>query len=312
VGSSLDSMLSAFAQLPIPSREEQVLLGRAIRAWLDWQPSPEDLAQGVTDPPVALRRAGERARQKMVARNMRLVATQARSFSCDTTVAVDVEDLIQEGAVGLNRAAELFDPARGYAFSTYAIWWIRQSMRSLIYTGGTIRIPQKSASSMHRLRQWEEAFVARVGRMPTDVEAMAEMKVGAARLRTLRQAAAVAHVGSLDAPIGEEDGDTWGSTIGATAAEASSSELVLEALSPWPVLQEVMDRMLSGETAGQISQAMGISRNDVIAREDQAMRVAKRRLAGDAAPRSMDAGDLEIERLRALFPDGTSLFSTVP
>lgn len=305
-------MLSAFARLPIPSREEQLLLGRAIRAWLDWEPSLEDLAQGVTDPPVALRRAGERARQKLVARNMRLVATQARSFSCDTTVAVDVEDLIQEGAVGLNRAAELFDPAKGYAFSTYAVWWIRQSMRSLIHTSGSIRIPQKAASNMHRLRQWEGAFVARTGRMPTDVEAMAEMNVGAAALRTLRQAAAVAHVGSLDAPVGDEDGETLGSTIGATAAGVSSSEAVLEALSPWPDLQEVLGRMLSGETAGQISQAMGISRNAVQGLVDQAIRVAKRRLAEDAAPRSLDAGDLEIERLRALYPDGSSLFSTVP
>jgi RNA polymerase sigma factor (sigma-70 family) len=315
--SSLDSMLSAYARLPVPSREEQLLLGRAIRAWLGWQPSDEDRAKGITEAPPALRRAGQRARQQLVERNMRLVATLARSFSVKDTVAVDVEDLIQEGALGLSRAAELFDPAKGYAFSTYAIWWIRQSMNRLLLTSGSIRIPQKRASSVHRLRQWEEDFVAETGRRPTDAEAMETMKITAAELRTIRQAAAVLRVGSLDALMGGEDCNTWGSTVSApatgSAAEPSRSERVLDALSPWPDLREVMDRLLHGETHKQISEAMGIPKAAVARLGNQATLLTKRRLAGaGASAPDLQAADPEIERLGALYPDGSSLFSSAP
>ena len=96
MGTPLDSLLGAYARLPIPSREEQVLLGRAIRRWLDWDPAPEKAPPGV-------QRAGKRAREQMVARNMLLVAKQARSFSVSSVVALEVQDLIQEGAIGLNK-----------------------------------------------------------------------------------------------------------------------------------------------------------------------------------------------------------------
>ena len=313
MGSSLDSMLTAYARMPIPSREEQLLLGRRIRAWLDWEPSLEEMAQGITEPPAALRRAGQRARQQLVERNMRLVAAQARSFNVRSSTAVDVEDLIQEGALGLSRAAELFDPCKGFAFSTYAVWWIRQSMNRLVHCSGSIRIPQKRAASLQRLRQWEDAFIAQQGRPPTDAEAMEAQKLTAGDLRILRQAAAVRTIASLDVLMGGDDGDSLGSLVSDPAAEAAGSEwdLVLQALSPWPDLQEVMGRMLAGESPTKISVAMGINREAALRLGDQATVLAQQRLAGDPM-QQMEAGDLQIERLRALYPDGSSLFSTAP
>jgi RNA polymerase sigma factor (sigma-70 family) len=278
MGSSLDSLLAAYARLPIPSREEQLLLGRAIRAWLDWEPSPEQVAKGKTQPPPGLKRAGQRARDQLVARNMLLVAKQARAFSIRTIVALDVEDLIQEGAIGLIRAAEKFDPARGCTFSTYAVWWIRQSMNVLLHTSGPVKVPVKRAASMNRLRQWVEAFTAREGRSPTDAEAMEALDLSAADLLLLRKAAAVRQVISLDAFLGgDEDGESWGSTVAAPAADVTDDdwEVVLEVLQPWPDVHEVMARLLSGQSHADVSRAMGLTRAATVRLEAKGTALAR-------------------------------------
>jgi RNA polymerase sigma factor (sigma-70 family) len=283
VSSPLDAMMQAYGRLPIPTREEQVLLGRKIRAWLDWEPSLEEQQQGIIEPPKRLRRAGERAREQLISRNMLLVADQARSFSVSSTPALELQDLIQEGAIGLCRAAELFDPALGYAFSTYAVLWIRQSMTRLVHGSGAIHIPTKRSQAMHGLRKWCEAFNAREGRPPTDAEQLAAGLTGVQRsgdLVILRQAAAVYQLRSLDVVMGDEDSDTWLSTVAAPANDpqptASNRELdqVLQMLQPWPVLQEVMERRLAGQPFCEISLAMGMSERAAIRRGRQAMAMA--------------------------------------
>lgn len=276
-------MLQAYGRLPIPTREEQVLLGRKIRAWLDWEPSLEEQEQGITEPPKQLRRAGERAREQLISRNMLLVANQARSFSVSSTPALELQDLIQEGAIGLCRAAELFDPALGYAFSTYAVLWIRQSMTRLVHGSGAIHIPTKRSQAMHGLRRWCEAFTAREGRPPTDAEQLAAGLTGVRRpgdLVILREAAAVYQLRSLDVVMGDEDGDTWLSTVAApddpqpTASDRECDQ-VLQLLRPWPVLQEVMERRLAGQSFWEISGAMGMSERAAIRRGRQALATAQ-------------------------------------
>jgi len=255
LGSPLDSLLRQYSRLPVPSREEQVLLGRAIRAWLDFDPSADAA-------PPRVRRAGLRAREQMVSRNMLLVAKQARSFSVSSSYAIEVQDLIQEGVFGLTRAVEKFDPTLGYSFATYAVPWIRQSMTCCVHTSGSIRIPVKRASSMNKLRQWVEAFEAREGRSPTDQEAMDALTIRPADLRILRQAAAVRRVCSLDALMGgDEDHDTIVSAVRAPASSVQHIQraAVLEALRPWPELAEIMDRRLAGQTYREVGQAMGLA-----------------------------------------------------
>ena len=283
MGSPLDQLLGSYAQLPIPSREEQLLLGRAIRRWLDWDPAPEKA-------PPSVQRAGKRAREQMVARNMLLVAKQARSFSVSSVVALEVQDLIQEGAIGLTRAAELFDPTRGCCFATYAVPWIRQSMTKLVHTSGSIRIPVKRASKMNQLRQWVEAFTACEGRSPTDQEAMGGMGISAADLRILRQAAAVRQVNSLDVVMGDAEGDTvfraqfliTAVTAPTTTADADTERAeVLEALNPWPELRQIMELGLAGHTCQEAGLAMGLS---LLAAErlwDRALAMAQHLMAAD-------------------------------
>lgn len=291
-------MLQAYGRLPIPTREEQVLLGRAVRAWLDWTPSPEEQAKGITEPPRRIRRAGERAREQLVSRNMLLVAKQARSFSVSSTPALEIQDLIQEGAIGLCRAAELFDPLHGTAFSTFAVWWIRQSMTRLVHTSGAIRIPTKRCQAMHKLRRWVEAFTAREGRPPSDAEAMEALGLTAGDLVILREAAAVRELRSLDAVM-VDGGDTWLSTVAAPADDPENTaidrqwDLVVRILGPWPVLQEVMERRLAGQSYWEISVQMGITKRAAVKQWREALAMAQWLLQtpdGDAAALTVETG----------------------
>jgi RNA polymerase sigma factor (sigma-70 family) len=307
VGSPLDAMLQSYGRLPIPTREEQVLLGRAIRAWLDWRPSLEEQERGITKPPKRLRRAGERARDQLISRNMLLVAKQARSFSVSSMPALEVQDLIQEGAIGLCRAAELFDPTHGFAFSTFAVWWIRQSMTRLVHSSGAIRIPTKRSQAMHKLRRWVEAFTAREGRSPSDAEAMKALALTPGDLAILRDAAAVYQLRSLDAVMGNEDGDSWLSTVAAPdESEPNASdrewERVVQSLRPWPALQEVMERRLAGQPYWEISVAMGFSERVAIRRGREALLMAQWLLQNSAGGREALEAEQEAagERLEEL------------
>ncbi|MCT4367049.1 MAG: sigma-70 family RNA polymerase sigma factor [Synechococcaceae cyanobacterium MAG-AL2] len=244
--------------MPIPSFEEQLIHGRAIRAWQDWPPSPADA-------PLRVKRSGLRSREQMVARNMRLVVTCSRSFNVAGIISLDVADLIQEGSIGLARAVEKFDPMRGYKFSTYAVPWIRQSMIRLIHSANGIRVPVKRSERMHQLRQWRERFQLEHGRPATDVEAMAGMDLSPADLQTLALAAACHRQASLDVLINDDESES--NTL-LTAIQASSNnastrrqqqlQAVSCALAPWPQQQEVMLRRLDGETFAEVARGMGL------------------------------------------------------
>jgi RNA polymerase primary sigma factor len=110
--------LQQAGRIPMLTPAEALHLGGLVRQWQDWLPSPDEA-------PAAVRRRGLRARDRMVSANLRLVvavATKRRSYEAPLV------DQLQSGAIGLARAVEKFDPARGYKFSTYAYWWIRQAI----------------------------------------------------------------------------------------------------------------------------------------------------------------------------------------
>jgi len=153
----IDAMLSNFARFPIPDKLEQLERARQVRRWLDWEGGPDKA-------PPSVRRTGMRARERLVSGNMRLCVNVAKKLP---GMGMPLEDLIQEGALGLMRAVDGFDPTRGYTFGTYAYWWVRQAMtRALGETADMIRIPTNALEILFRVQR----HIASAPNPPTEAE----------------------------------------------------------------------------------------------------------------------------------------------
>lgn len=137
--SSAAAWLNASGRIPLLTAAEELHLGALVRKWMDWEPTPDEA------PPSVIRR-GLRARSRLASANLRLVSLVAERMRRPPHVAL--EDALQAGAIGLCRAAEKFDPARGYKFSTYAYLWIKQSITNEIDKSGTIRVPSNVCAAM--------------------------------------------------------------------------------------------------------------------------------------------------------------------
>jgi RNA polymerase primary sigma factor len=140
------------------------------------------------------------ARDHLIRANLRLVVNLARTYAGR---GLGMEDLIAEGNLGLVRAAEGFDPARGLRFSTYASYWIKQSIkRGLVNTAKTIRLPAYMAELVTQWRQVAAALQEKLGRAPTQDEVAGHLNLPTKRLKIVQKALRVSNA----APQGEEDG----------------------------------------------------------------------------------------------------------
>jgi RNA polymerase sigma factor (sigma-70 family) len=189
--------------MPLLSREEEAALARMIEAGLyaahlvaqESRPDDEDDLRVL----VAL---GEEARQTMIRSNLRLVVSLAKRH---TGRGLSMLDLIQEGNLGLMRAVAGFDYQRGFKFSTYAVWWIKQAiMRAVADQGRVIRIPTHISEQVYRATRQQQEFFQRLGRLPTVVELAAELDTTVLRTKDLLGWAGEPL--SLDAVIGGGDG----------------------------------------------------------------------------------------------------------
>ena len=143
------------------------------------------------------------AKNKFVRANLRLVVTVARRFDHGT---MPLQDLIQEGNIGLMKAVDRFDHRRGYRFSTYATWWIRHAIsRAIANKGRTIRLPAHVSADLQRIGRVTRELEARTGETPSMAELAKASGLSKARVTKLTKLCLDGHV-SLDAPIGDDDG----------------------------------------------------------------------------------------------------------
>ncbi|HSI84627.1 MAG: RNA polymerase sigma factor RpoD/SigA [Candidatus Methylacidiphilales bacterium] len=189
--SGIKIYLREIGQTPLLTREDEVKLAKRIK------------------------RGDQAARQQMIKANLRLVVKIAHDYA---TFGLPLLDLISEGNIGLMKAVERFDPKKGGKLSTYAAWWIKQSIkRALANQSKTIRLPVHLVDKIARLRRVSVQLSEEFGREPTDEELSEELNIAPGKIAQLRTAAI--RPASLDAAVGQdEDSASLGDMIGDESA----------------------------------------------------------------------------------------------
>lgn len=242
---SIRLYLQEIGRIRLLRADEEIELARKIadllelertreKLWAQLQREPRDheWAETVEMPLPAFRyrlHQGRRAKDKMVQSNLRLVVSIAKKYM---NRGLSFQDLIQEGSLGLIRAAEKFDHEKGYKFSTYATWWIRQAItRAIADQSRTIRLPVHLYETISRIKKTTKLLSQEMGRKPTEEEIAMRMEITIEKLRFIAKSAQLPI--SLETPIGKEEDSRLGDFIesdGETPEDQVSKNLLREDL----------------------------------------------------------------------------------
>ncbi len=222
--------LTDIGQYPLLTKDDEVRLAQAIEAGREAEIEVTTRAKELT---AAKRRelkrkviGGEQAQQTFVQSNLRLVVSIAKKYQAS---GLPLLDLIQEGNLGLMHAVEKFDWRKGFKFSTYATWWIRQAItRAIADQARTIRIPVHMVETINKLVRISRRLLQELGREPADAEIGEEMGITPERVREIIKVAQ--DPVSLETPIGEEEDSHLGDFVPDSEAVAPSEAASLTML----------------------------------------------------------------------------------
>jgi RNA polymerase nonessential primary-like sigma factor len=293
--------LQEIAQFPLLTADQEIAYGRLVQQMtaieehkqklaqqLGRQPTRSELANFVnkTEAEVTqILEQGKLAKQNMMAANLRLVVSIAKKYQGRN---LEFLDLIQEGAIGLQRGVEKFDPNRGYKFSTYAYWWISQAItRAIAEKSRTVRLPIHITEKLNQIKKVQRELFQTLGRRPTVAEIAAELNLKPSQIREYLSLAQ--RTVSLDVKVGNNQ-DTQLSELlpyeGICASEQITQDMLRQDLSNLLASLKPMQRQvlilrfgLLGQqelSCAQIAQKLNISRGRVHQIQSNAMKILRR------------------------------------